>query len=245
MTPIKNSRSEQARINGSKSKGPVSVEGKAASSRNALKHGFAAAINVVIEIEDRPAWETHLEGYRASFKPQCYAEQTMVDQLASINWRQSRLVALETSLIDAQISIQSANVNDMHPRSADDPYFHLVQAWQALSREPEKQNEPKDPAMPPNGYDINSMELLRRYMVSLDRQYRNVLLNLRQFRKDFAAAPPPAPDPVPAPPNEPKPPQTSPRTNPSPATLEQPTTPLRGTQTSKTTTELHNPGPSR
>ena len=209
MTPNKNSRSEQARINGSKSKGPVSIEGKEASSRNALKHGFAAAINVVINIEDKPAWERHLEGYRASFKPQCYVEETMVDQLASINWRQSRLVALETALIDAQLSVQSASIRQIHPRSADDPYFHLVQAWQALAREPERQNEPKDPTQPPNGYDINSIELVRRYLVSLDRQYRNVLLNLRQYRKDFAqipaatpnepkAAPPPAVKTVPA-----------------------------------------------
>jgi hypothetical protein len=189
-TTPKNSRSEQARINGSKSKGPVSIEGKAASSMNALKHGFAAAINVVIEVEDKPAWEVHLEGYRSSFEPQCYVEETLVDQLANISWRQSRLVGLETALIDAQISIQGKNVDDIHPRSADDPYFHLVQAWQALARQPEKQNEPKDPSMPPNGYDIGSIELVRRYQVSLDRQYRNALLNLRQYRKDFASAPP-------------------------------------------------------
>jgi hypothetical protein len=209
-TTPKNSRAEQARINGSKSKGPVSIEGKAASSMNALKHGFAAAINVVIEIEDKPAWEIHLEGFRSSFKPQCYVEETLVDQLANINWRQSRLVGLETALIDAQISIQGKNVYDIHPRSADDPYFHLVQAWQALARQPEKQNEPKDPSMPPNGYDIGSIELVRRYQVSLDRQYRNALLNLRQYRKDFASSAPPnepkmAPE-VQAPPPEPPPP---------------------------------------
>lgn len=244
MTPTRNSRSEQARINGAKSKGPVSIEGKAASSRNALKHGFAAVINVVLNIEDQPAWQRHLEGYRASFKPVCYVEETLIDQLASINWRQSRLVALETALIDAQLSVQSDSIREIHPHSAADPYFHLVQAWQALARQPEKQNEPKDPTQPPNGYDINSIELVRRYLVSLDRQYRNVLLNLRQYRKDFAEAPPvpapkaePSPEPIAAPPNEPKQAPTSiipkcanPQVGPSPATPVNATNPIHARQ---------------
>ncbi|HEY3742104.1 MAG TPA: hypothetical protein VGL53_19765 [Bryobacteraceae bacterium] len=192
-TTPKNSRSEQARINGSKSKGPVTIEGKAASSKNALKHGFAAVINIVLTIEDKPAWERHLDGYRQSFEPRNYAEETLIDQLAGINWRQSRLVGLETALIDAELSIQRKRLREKHPHSADDPYFRLVQAWQSLAAQPEKQSdEPKDPAAPPNGYDVSSIELVRRYLVSLDRQYRNTLLNLRQIRKDFAT------------PNEPK-----------------------------------------
>jgi len=191
MEHQKLSRSEQSRINGANSKGPISIEGKAKSSRNSIKHGFAAVINNVISIEDEAAFQLHVDSYRASMRPQCYVEQTFVDQLASISWRQSRLIALETALIDAQISIQKDNVCDIHPKAGKDPYFHLVLAFQGLSRQAQKtpQDQPADPTAPPEGYTISSIELVRRYLVSYDRQYRNGLLNFHQYRKDFPAAP--------------------------------------------------------
>ena len=185
---MKLSHSEQARINGAKSKGPTSPAGKAISSANSLKHGFAAVINVVLRIEDKAAFDLHLEGLRASYKPTDYAEQTFVDQLAAISWRQSRLTGLETALFDAQMDLQLDHVNKISPDAALDPYFHLVQAWKALARQPQKPDPdiPQDPSLPPGGYDINSLELLRRYQTSLDRQFRNTLLNLQQYRKNFA-----------------------------------------------------------
>jgi len=195
VNKIRNTRAEQSRINGAKSKGPTSPAGKARSSQNNLQHGFAAVINVVLRVEDKSAFERHLQGLRASFKPQDYAEQTYVDQLAAISWRQARLVNLETALIDAQIDFQHGHVTAINPDSAHDPYFHLVQAWQALARQPQKPDAGAlaDPTLPPDGYDISSMELLRRYQTSLDRQYRNTLLNLQQYRKNFGPTAPEAP----------------------------------------------------
>ena len=187
---IKRSPAEQARINGAKSKGPTSPEGKARSSRNALTHGFAASINTVLTIEDLPAWELHIQSYRDSFKPQCYVEYSLVDQLASINWRQCRLVALETSLIEAHLGLQNTAIEEVYPHDDHDPAFHMVLAWYGLSRQPEKPPPPTGTAvdrLPREGHDITSLELVRRYLTTFDRQYRNVLLNLRQFRKDFAS----------------------------------------------------------
>ena len=198
------SRSEQSRINGGKSHGPTSPEGKAISSRNGLKHGFAATINNVLRVEDKEAFTTHLECLRTSWRPQDYFEQVLVDQLASISWRQARLVGLETALIDAQMSIQDENVETLHPFSGEDAYFKLVLAWQALARQPQKPiaaepGEPMDPTIPPDGYDIGSIELARRYLTSLDRQFRNTLLNLRQYRQDLANTKPAQPAPAEAP----------------------------------------------
>ena len=123
----KRTHSEQARINGAKSHGPTSKEGKAKSSSNALKHGFAATINIVLSIEDEPAFHGHLQGVRDSFTPQNYMEETLVDQLASITWRQARLVALETAILEAQMSLQNKRVCAQYPPlCADDNYFHVV-----------------------------------------------------------------------------------------------------------------------
>ena len=97
----KRTHSEQARINGAKSRGPITPEGKAKSSANALKHGFAATVNNVLAVEDQADFQLHLARIRASYAPKNYMEETLVDQLASIGWRQARLVGLETSLIDA------------------------------------------------------------------------------------------------------------------------------------------------
>ena len=217
----KRSRSEQARINGANSKGPTSPEGKATSSRNALKHGFAAVINNVISVEDKEAFENHTAGYRDAFTPQNYFETTLIDQLASVNWRQTRLVGLETAILDAQLSVQSKAVDEFEGDAAD-PYVRMVYAWHALAR---KSEPAENPAALAETFDIHCLELVRRYITTLDRQYRNTLLNLRQYRKDFAPAPPQAqPSPEPNEPKNPPPPapetaKTEPPTVPAPALI--------------------------
>jgi hypothetical protein len=174
-------RAEQSRINGSQSQGPTSSEGKAKSSKNALKHGFAATVNNVLAIEDPQVFQAHVAGTHAAWKPKDYFETTLVDQIASITWRHARLIGAETSLLDAQISIQDHNIEAFHA-SGTDPYFKLHFAWQALSRNAPTTNI-DDPTMPPDAYDIASIELLRRYSQTLDRQLRGAILNLRQYRE--------------------------------------------------------------
>src|SRR5258708_33561188 len=46
-------QSESARINGAKSRGPQSAEGKKKSSRNSLRHGCTAGHTILLACEDR------------------------------------------------------------------------------------------------------------------------------------------------------------------------------------------------
>jgi hypothetical protein len=192
QTPYKPSSAEQARINGAQSKGPITDEGKQRSSKNALKHGFAAKVNILIDPDDSEAWDTHIAGYHDSYLPINYAETEFVGQLASISWRQARLVGIETALIDLQITFQDEKVDEYFPDEKDNEYLKVALAWQGLARKafprimPIDPTEPPDPTLPPDGLDIEGIELVRRYQVSLDRQFRNALLNFRQYHKDFA-----------------------------------------------------------
>jgi hypothetical protein len=187
-TPQK-SRSEQARINGAKSRGPITAEGKAKSSRNALKHGYAAKTNTLIGPDDSEAWHAHLAGYWESYAPADYQETDFVEQLASLSWRQARLVGMETALLDFQLCIQEEKVDECFPDEKGNPYLQLALAWQSLARKAfggspaAVQNEANEPA--PMDIDMESLELVRRYQVSLDRQFRNTLLNFRQYREGF------------------------------------------------------------
>src|SRR5205085_2072541 len=105
-------RTEQARINGAKSKGPTSSTGKAISSRNSLRHGYAAEVNILIDPDDSDAWRVHIAGYRDSYLPTNYAENEFVEKLASISWRHARLVNVETALTALELAVQKDEVNE-------------------------------------------------------------------------------------------------------------------------------------
>ncbi len=94
---------EKAKSNGG---GPRTAEGKAISSRNALKHGFAGS-NPVISIEDRGAYLAHLDSYYLRFQPADQPEYDAVRRAAIAMWRCDRLYALEAILFDLEMDYHS------------------------------------------------------------------------------------------------------------------------------------------
>lgn len=101
-------RSEQARINGAKSKGPITPEGKLRSSLNRMKHGRYSRYLSLLHIEDRQAFDALIDDLVAQFLPKDHVEFRLIAQLASVEWRKQRLDALDVAILDNEYAIQSA-----------------------------------------------------------------------------------------------------------------------------------------
>ena len=85
------------RANAQKSTGPRSVEGKAASRFNALKHGLDAQ-SVVLPGEDPAEYEALAREYDASLHPETATERFHVDTMIRADWQKRRLQLVEAEL---------------------------------------------------------------------------------------------------------------------------------------------------
>jgi hypothetical protein len=85
------------RLNGALSHGPTSEEGKAKSSRNALKTGLAGR-TVLLPSEDAALYEAHLIQFRERYQPVGDQELALVQSLADTEWRLARIPSLEMGI---------------------------------------------------------------------------------------------------------------------------------------------------
>lgn len=91
------------------STGPLSPEGKAVSSRNAVTHGLCAGF-AVLPHEDREAYEHLLSSYRETFQPRNEHEFFLVKRMVESRWKLDRLQRMETALIK-QMTGQELNLD--------------------------------------------------------------------------------------------------------------------------------------
>ena len=103
-----NSRSEQARINGAKSKGPITPEGKARSSMNALKSGRYSEQAVLLRNESRKAFEELFQQLVQRFRPRDAVELRLIRQLATVEWRRERYESMETLIVAKEFAAQES-----------------------------------------------------------------------------------------------------------------------------------------
>src|SRR6266446_7071056 len=96
-------QSESARINGAKSHGPISAEGKEKSSRNSLRHGCTASHTIILACEDPKDLERMVEKYDTMYRPVTLEEQDLVAEMISARWGIRRATGIETNLIDCEM----------------------------------------------------------------------------------------------------------------------------------------------
>src|SRR5688572_32553336 len=189
--PCTEAKRNANRRNATKSTGPRTTEGKARSSRNALKHGFCASASSLTPLEDRHAYESYTRSIIDSVHPATAMEEDLAQRIADLSWRLRRIPDAESALLtrDTLADLQFKCVRDGHgdePEQDDD------------EQEPEPQpqddqEEHADPVLPdsPARHLASAMSVpqnpyltLQRYESALDRARSRALKELRQLQQD-------------------------------------------------------------
>jgi hypothetical protein len=167
-------KSETSRINGAKSHGPKTPEGKEASSRNALKHGFTVGKTFIMECESADEYQDFLAEHMTIHQPATPAEKELVDQMAIARWRIRRFVAAETALLDSEmLRNRDAVSKEFGPTHSD---VHLAMAIRSLAD------------------DSRALSLMSRYESRHQRTHDKAYAALRELQKSRASQPPPEPE---------------------------------------------------
>jgi len=154
---------QQARANGARSKGPVTPEGKRASSRNARKHGLLAS-TIVIDDESKAGFDRLLASFTGELQPTTPAEVELVETITIARWRQMRVWALQTAAID----LEMAGIPDQGHRSGamPDAAIRATLAMRSLSD------------------NSRYLEVLHRYEMSCERQFLKALSTILRNRRE-------------------------------------------------------------
>ncbi len=154
-------KSESARINGAKSKGPVTPQGKARSCRNALRHGLTAGFTLLVS-ESQPDFQLFLDAYIHRYQPADPVEMDLVQSMAIARWRLRRMANLEASLLENEVLLTTEEI-DQQFENIDDGN-RLAYAFEKLAREG------------------RSLALLSRYETALNRQFERALKQLNEVQ---------------------------------------------------------------
>jgi hypothetical protein len=143
------------------STGPRSEEGKAIASKNAVKHGFAGAV-MVIDDEDKEAYELHLDAYHQTFQPVSQPECDAVRLAANAMWRIDRLTSIETGLFELEASFHAPHVDAMLDTDKLHHYYAIAFKEQIG--------------------DSNPIDLCRRYLSSAQRDFHRAIVTFNLLR---------------------------------------------------------------
>jgi len=86
-----------SRLNGAKSRGPITAQGKKTSSLNALKHGLSAK-TLVLSNENHSLFEKLQQTYIDSVQPTNSLELELTHTMVTAEWRLRRTWSVETAL---------------------------------------------------------------------------------------------------------------------------------------------------
>jgi hypothetical protein len=168
-------RIESARTNGARSKGPVTPEGKLASSRSNLTHGLLAS-TVALDGESKDGFEMLHASFLGQFRPSTPAESALVETMATARWRQMRIWALQKVAVDLEMArLAEAAAEDQAPADPNPQPEGMLAAVRATI------------AMRSLSDDSRYMELLHRYETAYERQFLRALSTIQRDRREHPA----------------------------------------------------------
>ncbi|MGA7240130.1 MAG: hypothetical protein WBY44_30890 [Bryobacteraceae bacterium] len=113
--------------NAQRSTGPISEAGRKIVASNAVKHHFTSKGNPALPGEE-DAVEKHVEGYFQTYVPVGIPEKDLVRNLAENNWRLTRVLSLERSLlVRLETAQDDAFVETLKELRRTSTYAHRIQ----------------------------------------------------------------------------------------------------------------------
>jgi hypothetical protein len=79
-------------------RGPKTQAGRAAASRNSLKHGLTSEANVIPGMESEEEWEAHRKGVFESLNPEGHFQEILAGRIANLTWRFNRINRHEVAI---------------------------------------------------------------------------------------------------------------------------------------------------
>jgi hypothetical protein len=168
MTTLR--KSESARANGAKSRGPTTPEGKLASSQNATQHGIFSR-TMVLQCESQPRFEQVLAELKDQVQPRNSSESGYVEMMAIARWRQMRVWAVQKTAIELEMArVEASSIEHSHDAPSENtaadltPVVLATLAYRALA-------------------DNNFLDKLHRYETSYDRQFAKAQAAIQKGRR--------------------------------------------------------------
>src|SRR5215213_4947976 len=149
---------DASRRNGARSRGPVTEEGKARTSRNALKHGLTALHHLVLEDEVPDALKTLIATVAEETGAASEIEARLARRLAIALWKGERAERIETALFDAAPKLRPPQTGFQ---------------WEE--------------ADPLTTFDLRRFNAIRGYQAQQGREISRCLKELRLLRKEALA----------------------------------------------------------
>ena len=146
-------RINSSRINGTRSKGPVTASGKLTSSQNALRHGLLARC-LVLDDESPEAFQSVLAHHIERLQPVDSLELGLVEEMVAAWWRTRRSWAIETHMLCEAAAT---------PDSPAPPIARITAAFKDLA-------------------ESAALPLMHRYETRLHMVYQRALHNLLLLR---------------------------------------------------------------